>query len=171
MRFKYTGVLSKHRVRVRELTPVATAKEHKARKKRQSDELKALFVELCRFHDVKPFDWMGLAMKLAQVHVPAFSYEETKRGPRLRWDNRTRAMLRFDVSIVRDERGLDVADACALLARREPYKSKLRLTVRNPSEALRRQYNLASPLWVKLVNAARILDQFEPQLGEETEKL
>lgn len=137
-------------------------------KERERQELAELLIELFVVHGVDQGDWFGLTVALARTHVPAFKIEKARRGPKTAWAEVDRAGLRLDVDeLLSSGKATSVLHACSSLARKDPWKAKLRSSNKNPGEALRRQYQMADPRMVQIVEKGRAYDAWALRHPEE----
>jgi hypothetical protein len=131
-----------------------------------------LLSDLFKVHDVARGDWVGIALALARAHVPAFSMEKTRPGPKTVWLPVDRAELRVAVDeLIAQGRAESVLHACNTLARKKPWIEKLRNRNKNPGEALRQQYKQADGRVVTMVVHAREFNRWATDHPEEAAEL
>ena len=165
---KYTGALKKAIVRKR-LGILHTESEFQDDSQRIVDEMVSKLPELFAVYEVNQGDWVSLAFRLAQAHVPGFKVVDPPGRPP-EWGPHENAGFHIDVDAVIDERHLTVVEAIKIVIRMESWAKK---TSPMNMVALERRYYSADPAWVKIVKDARayeiiVRDQFfrEPVIAE-----
>lgn len=138
---------------------------------REGREIFELLSELFKAHAVQQGDWFGLSLALAKAHVPGFSMEKAKRGPKTVWEEYDRAELRLAVDDLMRGHATSVLHACQMLARKPPWASKLRGKNKNPTKALERQYHNADPRVVRMAEKRRAYDKWCAEHPEEVAEL
>lgn len=171
MKTNYTGILAQPYAHVPRLGLLATAKQLAAQAKREKSEYQMRMNALFDFYNIPPGEWRLLAESLAAKHVPGFQEERASRGAPPKWDHITRAELRIEVDDYRRERlpkRISITQAIAVVARRQSWRQKI-ANLTNAGAALRKQYDLASEVWVKTSRRARAweMHQAHPELSFE----
>ena len=158
MVFKYQGILAKPRRYDPGPGLLASDEQRAAWIASYKAEHLKLWRALFEAHGVAWGDESELLWRLAETHVDGFKMQG-RSGPKVLWDEVTKAKLRIAVEEYRAQRTrpTSVAQACSVLAKREPWATMLRKGGK-PGEALRGHYNTASLVWVELVRQARAWD-------------
>jgi hypothetical protein len=160
MAFKYHGILAKARKHDPVPGPLASDDARTAWIERYKSEFLKRWRALFDAHGVAWGNESELLWRLAEAHVPGLNMH-ARSGPKATWDATTKVELRIAVNECvadrqRQGKSASVTQACAILAKRDPWKGKLRLG-KKPSEALRGHYNTADPRMVDRVVDARRL--------------
>ncbi len=156
---KYTGKLGKRRPYKAPpgslASPDVIGKHHADEANERGD----LMLELFRYYGVTLGDWVDLAMRLAEEHVPAFQREQARDGPKPVWDFQSRALLRIRVDEYVAVSGRSLNAAYAHLARQKPWKEMFGPNTKKRALALKAQYLKADPAWVQIVRDAAAMDR------------
>jgi hypothetical protein len=139
---------------------------------REAKEISELLPELFKAHGVDEGDWIGLTVALARAHVPAFSFEKARRGPKTVWEEYDRAELRLAVDdLIERGSASSVLHACQILARKPHWANKLRSRNKQPPAALERQYHKADLRLLRIAKDARAYDQWQSEHPKEVAEL
>lgn len=107
--------------------------------------------DLFEAHGVEQGEWVHLCYALAAAHVPGFKLAKGRKGRPRKWNEHDRAALVVAI----EETGLPIKEAAEMLARREPWESKV--TATRGAETLRDEYTRADGPWVAMLRDARKL--------------
>ena len=170
MAFKYRGILARPRPHDAGPGLLANDVQRAAWLKHFKVQDLNLWQALFEAHGVAFGDESELLRRLAETHVPGFKMRQRPSGPQVSWNERTKAELRIAVDDYVQERKqagrrTSIAQACGVLANREPWVAKLRKGAK-PAEALRGHYNSAAPWMVSIVRKARAWEALSPHEKE-----
>lgn len=114
---------------------------------------------LCDHHGVERCNWFGLALKLAEAHVPGLREAKGFAGRPKIWGPLELAHLKIAIDdLMEQHRNLSLSDAARRLTRLDPWKSLTKKSGAKAAEVLRRMYYEADPRWVKTCRKAMAYD-------------
>jgi len=115
---------------------------------------------LAQAHGVAEGDWLGLAMRLAETHVPGFKMVN-RAGRRTEWSELDKAELRIDADDIREKTGKTVDASIREAVKSDRWRGK---TSEMKPAALRQHYYAADARFIQIAQDARAFEGLPQQV-------
>lgn len=123
--------------------------------KRITEERWSKLEPLCRVHGVEVGNWFGLAMRLAETHVPGFRVIE-KAGRKVEWSIVDKASYKISIDELVERDSIPILEAIRKLQRAGEWSQR---TKGSSVEALAKHYYKADHRMVNVLHDARAWEQ------------